>query len=165
MTESNRIEFKRELTRELDIEKEVVAFLNYREGGIIYIGVDDSGKPVGVQDIDGDNKKQYGLSPKGCFTRIGIPYAWLPGEGNHPEKTISTQKTIQKTIQKKLTTVQKTILEYLAAHPYATQQNMAHDITIVSLGGVKYNLQVLQKNGFLRRVGPDNGGHWEIIEK
>jgi predicted HTH transcriptional regulator len=99
------------------------------------------------------------------FTRVVIPYAWLPGEENHPEKTISTQKTIQKTIQKKLTTVQKTILEYLAAHPYATQQNMAHDITIVSLGGVKYNLQVLQKNGFLRRIGPDKGGHWEIIEK
>ncbi len=54
MTETNRIEFKRELTRELDIEKEVVAFLNYREGGIIYIGVDDAGKPVGVKDIDGD---------------------------------------------------------------------------------------------------------------
>ncbi len=116
MLESNRIEFKRELTRELDIEKEVVAFLNYREGGIIYIGVDDSGKPVGVKDIDSDMltiknrlrdnilpspmglfdvtaehiegvsvirvfvssgsekpyyKKQYGLSPKGCFTRIG----------------------------------------------------------------------------------------------
>ena len=34
MTESNRIEFKRELTRELDIEKEVVAFLNYREAVI-----------------------------------------------------------------------------------------------------------------------------------
>ena len=206
MTESNRIEFKRELTRELDIEKEVVAFLNYREGGIIYIGIDDAGKPVGVKDIDSDMltiknrlrdnilpspmglfdvtaehiegisvirvfvssgsekpyyKKQYGLSPKGCFTRIGIPYAWLPGEENHLKKTIS----IQKTIQKKLTTVQKTILEYLAAHPYATQQNMAHDITIVSLGGVKYNLQVLQKNGFLRRIGPDKGGHWEIIEK
>ena len=99
------------------------------------------------------------------FTRVVIPYAWLPGEENHLKKTISTQKTIQKTIQKKLTTVQKTILEYLAAHPYATQQNMAHDITIVSLGGVKYNLQVLQKNGFLRRVGPDKGGYWEIIEK
>lgn len=98
------------------------------------------------------------------FIRVVIPYAWLPGEDNYPEKTISTQKTIQKTIQKKLTTVQKTILEYLAAHPYATQQNMAHDITIVSLGGVKYNLQVLQKNGFLRRIGPDKGGHWEIVE-
>ena len=39
MIESNRIEFKRELTKELDIEREVVAFLNYREGGIIYIGI------------------------------------------------------------------------------------------------------------------------------
>lgn len=28
MTETNRIEFKRELTRDLDIEKEVVAFFN-----------------------------------------------------------------------------------------------------------------------------------------
>lgn len=54
MTESNRIEFKRELTKELDIEREVIAFLNYREGGIIYIGIDDSGQAVGVQDIDGD---------------------------------------------------------------------------------------------------------------
>ena len=116
MIETNRIEFKRELTRELDIEKEVVAFLNYREGGIIYIGVDDAGKPVEIKDIDGDMlaiknrirdgilptpmglfdvtverieekpvikvfvssgtekpyyKKQYGLSPKGCFIRIG----------------------------------------------------------------------------------------------
>ena len=57
MIETNRIEFKRELTRELDIEKEVVAFLNYREGGIIYIGMDDEGKPVGVKDIDGDMLK------------------------------------------------------------------------------------------------------------
>lgn len=116
MIETNRIEFKRELTRELDIEKEVVAFLNYREGGIIYIGVDDNGQPVENKDIDGDMlsiknrlrdnimpspmglfdvttekisgvavirvfvssgsekpyyKKQYGLSPKGCFLRVG----------------------------------------------------------------------------------------------
>ena len=68
MTETNRIEFKRELTRELDIEKEVVAFLNYREGGIIYIGIDDSGVAVGVPDIDGDMLKikdriRMGISP------------------------------------------------------------------------------------------------------
>lgn len=52
MTETNRIEFKRQFTDDLDIEKEVIAFLNYREGGIIYIGVDGNGKPVGVDDID-----------------------------------------------------------------------------------------------------------------
>lgn len=50
MSENNRIEYKRELTDGL--EKEVVAFLNAREGGILYIGIDDEGNAVGVQDCD-----------------------------------------------------------------------------------------------------------------
>ncbi|MBR6067222.1 MAG: putative DNA binding domain-containing protein [Bacteroidales bacterium] len=57
LTETNRIEFKLELTDNLDIEKEVIAFLNYREGGIIYIGIDKEGYAVGVNDIDGDMRK------------------------------------------------------------------------------------------------------------
>ena len=52
MSETNRIEYKRELTSELDIEKEVVAFLNYKEGGYIYIGIDKDGSTVGVNDVD-----------------------------------------------------------------------------------------------------------------
>ena len=52
MTENNRIEFKEKLTDKLDLEEEVVAFLNYREGGTIFIGVDKNGLPVGVEDID-----------------------------------------------------------------------------------------------------------------
>ena len=43
MSETNRIEHKRELTKDLDIEKEVIAFLNYQEGGIFYIGIDKDG--------------------------------------------------------------------------------------------------------------------------
>ena len=49
-TESNRIEYKQELSDGL--EKEVIAFLNYREGGIIYIGIDKYGKTVGLNDSD-----------------------------------------------------------------------------------------------------------------
>ena len=74
MIESNRIEFKRELTRELDIEREVVAFLNYREGGVIYVGVDYSGNPIKNENIDGDMLKlkdriRMGIlpSPMGLF--------------------------------------------------------------------------------------------------
>ena len=74
MNETNRIEFKRELTRELDIEREIVAFLNYREGGILYIGIDNDGKPVGVQNIDDDMLKiksrirnNIAPSPMGLF--------------------------------------------------------------------------------------------------
>ena len=74
MVETNRIEFKRELTDDLDIEKEVVAFLNYREGGVIYIGVDNDGNPCGISDIDGDMlkikdriRKNVMPSPMGLF--------------------------------------------------------------------------------------------------
>lgn len=52
MSETNRIEYKRELTPELDIEKEIIAFLNYKEGGYIYIGIDKEGSTVGVDDVD-----------------------------------------------------------------------------------------------------------------
>ena len=74
MTETNRIELKRELTDELDIEKEVIAFLNNREGGIIYVGIDKDGTVVGVRDIDGDMlkikdriRKNISPSPMGLF--------------------------------------------------------------------------------------------------
>jgi len=50
MEETNRIEFKRELNDKL--EREVVAFLNNKEGGVIYIGIDDDGSVVGVSDTD-----------------------------------------------------------------------------------------------------------------
>ena len=48
--ESNRIEFKRELSDGL--EKEVVAFLNYRDGGIVYLGIDPDGSVIGIDDCD-----------------------------------------------------------------------------------------------------------------
>jgi len=74
MTETNRIEFKERLTDKLDLEEEVIAFLNYREGGIIYVGVDKNGIPIGVDDIDGDMLKikdrirtKISPSPMGLF--------------------------------------------------------------------------------------------------
>jgi len=57
MSESNRIEFKQELSPDVDIEKEVIAFLNYHEGGYIFIGIDKEGKALGVSDLDGDMLK------------------------------------------------------------------------------------------------------------
>lgn len=50
MPENNRIEYKIQLTEHL--EKEVVAFLNYLGGGVIYIGVADDGSAVGIEHID-----------------------------------------------------------------------------------------------------------------
>ena len=112
-TESNRIEYKQTLTD--GFEKEVVAFLNSSNGGIVYIGITNDGTILGIDDCDSvqlkikdklkhninpsclglfeviseekDKKniikvviasgketpyyiKKYGMSTKGCFTRI-----------------------------------------------------------------------------------------------
>lgn len=48
--ETNRIEYKQKLTDQL--EKEVVAFLNYTGGGIIYIGINKNGLIVGLDNPD-----------------------------------------------------------------------------------------------------------------
>ena len=55
LDETNRIEYKQELTD--DLEREVVAFLNYSEGGEIYIGIDKNNNAFGVKDIDLTQRK------------------------------------------------------------------------------------------------------------
>ena len=54
------------------------------------------------------------------------------------------------------------IIAYLMANPEAS----AHELSIVvnlSVKGVEKNLRVLKESNRLRRVGPDKGGHWEVI--
>lgn len=65
--ESKHIEYKRELSDSL--EKEVVAFLNSSEGGVIYIGIDSKAqKVIGVSDADDIQLKikdriKYNIAP------------------------------------------------------------------------------------------------------
>ena len=49
-SETNRIENKEQLND--DFEQEVIAFLNYKEGGIIYVGINKNGQVVGVENTD-----------------------------------------------------------------------------------------------------------------
>ena len=66
MIESNRIEYKKILNDSL--EKEVVAFLNSREGGIVYIGIESKGAIVGCENPDEvqlkiKDKLKHNISP------------------------------------------------------------------------------------------------------
>jgi ATP-dependent DNA helicase RecG len=114
LKENNRTEFKEILNDKL--EKEIVGFLNYQEGGVLYIGISNDGIVKGIGSIDdvqlkasdriknnilpstlglfditteeidgkdviriivssGPEKPYYirnqGMSPSGCFIRIG----------------------------------------------------------------------------------------------
>lgn len=88
----------------------------------------------------------------------------------------TTQKSIQKTTRKSpRETTQKTawktarknggaILDILRRNPHSTRQDIAAE-TGLTPDGVKWNLRQLKAAGRLRRVGPDKGGHWEVVEK
>ena len=70
----------------------------------------------------------------------------------------TTQKTSQKTSQK---TPQK-IYELIEGNPQITTQEMA-DFIGIDIRNIHRNIKKLQEQGVIRRVGPDKGGHWEVI--
>lgn len=70
----------------------------------------------------------------------------------------TAQKTVQITTQK---TVQK-IIALIRQNPGITRQELAMELGLTD-SGIKYHLKKMQDKGLLRRVGPDKGGHWEVI--
>lgn len=72
----------------------------------------------------------------------------------------TTQKTTQKLSRK-----QEEILLYLKNNPKASRKDLTDNIIDLTEDGVKYNLKRLKEFGLIRRVGPDKGGFWEIIEQ
>ena len=68
----------------------------------------------------------------------------------------TTQKSVQKSVQK--------IVDFISENPNITTQEMANLLGI-NRSIVARHIKTLQEKGIIRRVGPDKGGHWEIIEK
>ena len=62
----------------------------------------------------------------------------------------------------KLSAKQHSILSYLKDHPSATQQELAGNIESLSFASAKYQVNALCKAGFLKRIGSNKTGHWEV---
>ena len=54
------------------------------------------------------------------------------------------------------------ILKAIAENPNVTAQQLAGQFGI-SITAVQNHLDYLKNNNFIRRVGPDKGGHWEVV--
>ncbi|MGY8687218.1 MAG: ATP-binding protein [Verrucomicrobiales bacterium] len=102
------------------------------------------------------------LGYQGADLWLEFPYSsdYLAAVGENVGETSgkidpTTQKTTQKTTQR--------ILEVLRDHPSAGRREIAEILGNISEDGVKYHLARLKEQGCIRRVGPDRGGHWEIL--
>ena len=70
--------------------------------------------------------------------------------------TETTQKTTEKTTEK--------ILRLIKETPSITNKELAM-LCEITEDGVFYHIKKMKAAGVIRRIGPDKGGHWEVIEK
>jgi ATP-dependent DNA helicase RecG len=75
----------------------------------------------------------------------------------------TTQKTTPKPPETTLKTAKETLLQLLREQPRLSTSALAQ-ATGLSADGVKYHLTQLKRTGKLRRHGPVNGGHWEVMD-
>lgn len=72
------------------------------------------------------------------------------------------EKITQKTIPKiKLNNNQLQIIKFIKENPKITRKELSEKMNI-TVDGVKYNLKKLVDSNILERVGPNNGGYWNL---
>ena len=79
--------------------------------------------------------------------------------GQRDNETLGTTQTITVRLSGK----QRAIIDYIHSHPNASRKEIAANLNDITEDGVKYYIQNLQKQGIIKRVGADFGGHWEIL--
>lgn len=120
---------------------------------------------------------QYDIHP----TDIILHFSWVeenaPTQKTGEKNEITTEKTTEKTREKTREktenireknekTMEKTaqkIIVLIGENPMITQSELAQKCEI-SQKGIEWQLKQLKGKGLIRRVGPDKGGHWEIVE-
>lgn len=74
----------------------------------------------------------------------------------------TTQKSVQKKFGETIGTTASKIVELMRANPDISISEIAVEVH-TSECNIEKHTSNLQKNGIIRRVGPDKGGHWEFL--
>ena len=97
------------------------------------------------------NKEAPGLK---LSFREDVGAFWVSLEGVPDGQANAAEKSSQKSSQK--------ILEAMAENPHVTIAQLA-ELCGIGTRAVQKNVDLLRERGRLCRVGPDKGGHWEVV--
>ena len=81
---------------------------------------------------------------------------------NKINEIIETEKKVTVKVTQKVTVNQKKILEAIENNPNITQEELA-EIVGITRKSIIANMKQLQENGFIKRIGADKNGYWQII--
>ena len=82
--------------------------------------------------------------------------------GNNGDPKVVEKVT--KKVTKKVTENQQFIINKLSENPEITVAELS-ELLGISLRKTKDNMRKLREIGLIRRVGPNRGGHWEVVEE
>ena len=100
-------------------------------------------------------KTEYTVHPCDVMLEFSIPELEVPER--RPE-------WVTERVTEKVTENQSIIIREIGKDPFVTAVRLA-EVLGISLRKTKENIRKLQKKGFIRRVGPDKGGYWEITSR
>ena len=146
LTETNRIEFKRELTRELDLEA-------------LGSGMNR------IMRVYGRENFEFG----GNDVRMIVPYNWVPEDGvvendikSEQQNGITAEGSTANGTANNLTDKEKELVDYIIKYPdYAYEQYA--ELTSFSRRTIARMIKRLQEINVIQRIGSDKNGHWKVI--
>ena len=133
--EGETTEFKRSTGEMKEGMQTLCAFLN-GSGGTVLFGIRPDGAIAGQQGFL-------------IVTFKAQMVAGSPAKPKHPDHPKTSVKTSVK------------IIALLQDNPSLTLSQLAEAVGVAKRS-VERNIQQLQEDGQLKRIGPDKGGHWEV---
>ncbi|MBJ7881870.1 hypothetical protein [Gelidibacter salicanalis] len=67
-----------------------------------------------------------------------------------------SMKTVEETVE--------TILRLMKETPIITVKKLETH-TLITRRGIEYHIDKLKKQGKLKRIGPNKGGYWQVVDK
>ena len=78
------------------------------------------------------------------------------------QESVVKDSGVNDRVNEKVNERQRIIISSVSSNPRITQVELSSMLGI-SIVHVNKNMKKLQAMGIIRRVGPDKGGHWEVI--
>ena len=120
---------------------------------------------IPVETLIKENQKEYynalGVSDKSANSTKFIEFM-LSIILTTIEEIIATEKKVTVKVTQKVTVNQKKIIETIKENPNITQEKLA-EIVGISRKSIIANMKHLQENGFIKRIGADKNGYWQVV--
>ena len=99
--------------------------------------------------------KDWGL-PEPSYEEAGGSFVTI---FHNPKQEKDSEKAREKVREK----TREKILRLIEQNPEITTAKIAEE-TGITTKGIEWNINKLKKEGAIKRIGPDKGGHWEVVK-